>query len=161
MIEAIARALNLRYYSNSDGAVIALLLGEDIGSWLTVELCLEGKEHNIYAVRVGGGRYFPPDDWPRLLGLANQWHIENRWPRITLVHMPQARYAELQCDAQLHLSDGVHQALLTRFTDHTIAAAYDFWIWLHQQHPVSPLLTESDVNQLELDLGTDQGVFGT
>jgi hypothetical protein len=113
----------------------------------------------VFVVRVAGSGYVRPDDWTRLQGLINRWHIVNRWPRVMLVTLPSGRHAALECDGELDVSVGVHLPLLVDFAANIIATAFAFF---------ASVLTESlldsfdldALDQLELDLGSGPGVLG-
>jgi hypothetical protein len=162
MIETAARELGLRYYRNDRGDLVALFQGESIGMSFNVHLTSEGERRNIYVVRAIAGRYIELSEVPRLLALTNEYHIAQRWPQVSLVTFPDEQWAELYCEGQLPVGSGVHQALLTEYTRLIIAATFNFLEWMIERLPKMPfLVAQWDLDQKELDLGTDPGVFGT
>jgi len=135
MLEAAAQELDLRYYVNGNRSVLALLVGDDIGTPIWIHLSAEGLDRTMFVVRVYGGHYFEQADWPRVVELLNQWHCHRPFPRVTLAHLSDSQFAEVQCDGHLYTLWGVHQALVTDFARQVLWGSLDFWKWMMGQLP--------------------------
>src|SRR3974390_375497 len=118
LIATAARQLGYHFYRSEDGKhIVTQVLGEWAGVPLFAHLSKVGADGRVYAIRVLGGRYFQPDDWPRVVGLLNEWHRNNRWPQVNLDPLPGELLACVLCEGHLHFRDGrTHQDFITNFT---------------------------------------------
>jgi len=158
-LQAVARELDLNCYVDRDGDVLAIFNGEDTGAPVQVHFTAEGPGRSVFVVRVAGSGYVRPDDWPRLQGLINRWQVDNRWPRVSLVELPSGRNAALECDGQLDVSAGVFLPLLVGFAANVIGTAFAFFASVRTESILAEFDFD-DLDQLELDLGSDPGVLG-
>lgn len=134
MIETAARALGLNYATEPDGYLVACFAAEELGMSLILEATAEANSR-VCAVRIRGGRYLERDDWPRTLGLINRWNVEHRWPRAYVDNQSGGQCAAVVCDAQLPVSQGVHQELINELLANTLECTFRFWTWLIPQLP--------------------------
>jgi hypothetical protein len=154
LMRAAVEELGHEYYRSSvTDDCIVVFLGDSAGVPLHAYLSVEGRESHVYAIRVESGRYFVPDDWPRVVGLLNRWHQDRRWPKVSLEERRGSRgeQARISCEGHVHFPTRIHQSFVTNFTHDILTTTKMFWWWLTDQLPPSPLHLIEPQHQLKLD----------
>jgi len=134
MIERYLKQHGLRYLRDSDGDFqVQFAYDEDVGGELTIYCGAEGRDHDIYVVRISSSRMVPKAEWGRAITLCNTWNKDKRWPKAYLrVKDPSTDVVGgIFLEEELNLEAGVHFELLDSYTTTAIAAANEFWRWLH------------------------------
>ena len=100
---------------------------------LQITFSAEGREQEIFRLRMLGDRRVQEGDYARARELCDTWNSARRWPRAYL-EIPEpdpevgpAASALLELDYQMDLEKGIHQALFDHLVDGVLGASWSFW----------------------------------
>src|SRR5579883_3502039 len=132
MIQNYLDSTDLRYLINREGDfIIEFAYDAEIDAELTFSLLAGGTNNQIYVITCHSNKRYGREEWPRIVYLCNRWNAERRWPKAYLyVKDPKVdQEGVILLEEQLDLEKGVHQELLSDFTETVISAGSKFWIW--------------------------------
>jgi len=134
MIEKHLKSHDLKYLTDPDGDFfVHYAYDSEIDCEMTVYLGAEGKNNEIYCIRVSTDRRFGRDQWGPCLIACNTWNEKRRWPKAYLYRREDDEEAQIMLETQIDLEKGVHQELLDDITMSTVFAGYQFWKWLREE----------------------------
>lgn len=139
VIERFLTTHNIRYFRDSGNGFFAIF--EPSGpndDEIQLSFRVEGSASDLYAIRATTATYYPPEEWPQLLALVNQWNAERRYPKVYLQFRPGKGIATLVAEGQIDCEGGVHQAFLDRFSMIIVHCAFQFFRWLGENRVAPP-----------------------
>ena len=137
MIKHYLQSREMKYLTDSDGDFqLGFEVSEITGCRLTIYLWVQGKDLNIYAIKVRTSRDIPEADWGRVTYVCNRWNAEHRWPKafLDVREVEGAGSGDIVLEQHLDLGPGIHQELFDDLTNTILAAAVSFWVWAHKEH---------------------------
>lgn len=137
MIENYLRSKNLRFLRDNDGDfAVEFGYDADTGCELTFLLMAAGKQSQIYSILVRSDKHIGRADFGKMVMLCNTWNKDKRWPKAYLTVNDANTNGSILLEGQVNFETGIHQEFLDDFTLTIIAAAFEFWKWLHQEHGI-------------------------
>ncbi len=139
MIEKHLRARNLHFLRDSDGDFcVEFARDADSGRELTMWLMAQGKNQDIYTIRIDADRPFTRNDWGRAMMLCNTWNCDKRWPKAYLYvrDWEKDQVGEIKLEDNVDLGVGVHQELLDDITSTIFTGACLFWEWMAKEQGI-------------------------
>lgn len=136
MVEAFLASIGWRYLRDKDSNFeVQFSYQEDIECALRFSLLLQGRNRDIYYLRMRSDKYVKRSDWPRYMYLVNRWNSERRWPKAYLEIQDPAtsQRGEIILEQQMDLEQGIHQELLDDYTNTIFFGCYEFWKWITEE----------------------------
>jgi hypothetical protein len=136
MIEQFLRKTGWRFLVDSDGDFeVRFHYDEDTGCELNMYFLVEGKNQQIYTIRVGSDKRFPKTKWGQAVMVCNTWNKEKRWPKAYFyVRNPEEdTVGIIQLEYCFDFEQCVHQELFEDMTATIVSAANMFWEWAYKE----------------------------
>ena len=132
----------MTYLVDRDGDPFVIFAATDARPEVQASMCIEGGG-SIYVVRVFTPERFGAETENLLVGLANRWNREHRWPKAIVGAPTATSTVRVWTEMQLPCATGVHRELVADFTGCALDASSRFFVWLADQQ------TLPTVEQLE------------
>jgi len=132
MIKHYLEESELKFMHDQDGDFFVMFGATEERPEIQVSLAVE-RDSKVYAIRVYTTETFPLEEESTLLGLANRWNRENRWPKAVVGPKLDKPTLRVWTEFQLPTRRGVHQELIDDFTWTVIGSSHSFFVWLKEQ----------------------------
>ena len=136
MLEKYVKARGWKYLRDGDGDFrVDFAYDDSTGCELTLWLIADGRQKEIFYVRVASDKRIPKTDWARAMMICNTWNKDRRWPKAYLnVRNPDTdTTATIALEQHLDCEKGIHQELLEDFANTIWATSISFWEWAHKE----------------------------
>jgi hypothetical protein len=127
MIEKFLASKDLSFRLETNGYLVQTEYTESAGCDVTWAFAVEGTDKEILALVAILERRLPEDRWNEVITACNQWHLDNRWPMVSLqTKADSGNVGKLIAEFEIYLANGIHQEALDAFITTFIAAADKF-----------------------------------
>jgi hypothetical protein len=117
-----------RYFTDSEGDIMLRFTGE--GIQFACFVMAKGENDEILAMLAFPEKEYDRSQWAACMDACNNWNSSHRWPATYLRISESDNRADVCCEFNVDLEQGVHQELLDDMINTFIAATIEFLKWM-------------------------------
>lgn len=141
--------LGIRAAAMADGSYMAFFAPDGARPEIRVLWTAEGPDKDFFVIRTTSSQCYTPDEWPRMVGLLNEWNRDYREPKAFLVQAEDSDQARVCAQAMLLTEGGIHDELLDGFTAMQIDCSAQLFGWLADRSPARRAEATPHASELE------------